>query len=80
LFVFFCQRKFLPDEALFCQQFLYLPFPCMLGASSNIIFSSYPYVVWWLSLFRDLLIIKLPTILFQPVLLALALNSRYPPC
>jgi hypothetical protein len=34
-----------------------------------------------LKLFGDLLIIKLPIILFHPVLLALPLfTSRYPPC
>jgi hypothetical protein len=86
VFVSFCQSRYLPSEALLCQKFLYLSFPCRLDASSIFFFQlsscgMVTYIASWLTLFRDLLITKLPTAQFHPDLLALTLfMSRYSPC
>ena len=80
LFVSFCLRGHLLSKVLsfgyFLQIFLYVSLPYSLGASSHLTFFS---II--LTLFINLLITKLPVILFHPALLALPLfTSRYLPC
>jgi len=77
--VFFCLRRHFPNEVFFLIFSAKISVPCS-SMHVRFIVTSHNVFPIILPVFVDLLIIKLPIILYHPVLLALPLfTSRYPP-